>query len=546
MSDEQDAEKNQEPDGSQEPVQSLIPIETIDGTNVVDDGPFIPRVLRDDPDVGDGSASREGVPVSSRRLRTLGKDRLESLWDPKGSDRKSRKTRRVHRASKKARSEKGRKSRKIIGILVAFLAVAVVVGVAGIAISYVYEQWGGKTIPYVTGLSVGNATELLEAKGLRVTTETVPADVVEGHVISVDPAEGTRVDELSVVHLVVGESRIIPDVIGMSRDQARETLEAAGAENIRFTVQMVTEDEDKVLEVSPAVGSVFISSEEITVVVAQMPRMPDIVGEDEDTAFLHLEHEGVVAQKQWERGTAEQRLLVVRTVPEAGGTVGADGATVFFGDPLISVARIGDYFDATAPHLVEFLKAEGYTPRVGYTAQDGHVRVRFNNSANVTVSVVPDPWSHAIDQDKTAYSDVMKVTAHIDGVRLTIPVNLQADGTSPTTASVLGIKKPTVSEATAKDIMKACGFSDMLDSCTQDSIVLPRKTKASGHAFFCCYGEINKNVWTILIKGATVNGKVSAREIVVTCAPRATYTALNLSNFGDKICNFVAYQDEYR
>lgn len=546
MSDEQDTDKSQEAGENHVPEQSLIPIETIDGTNVVDDGPFIPRVLRDDPDAGDGSASREGVPISSRRLHTLGKDRLGSLSDPKGSDRRSREIRRVHRASRKARSDRVRKFRKRIGILVAFLAVAALVGAAGVAISYVYEQWGGKTIPYVTGLSVGNATEHLEAKGLKVETETVPADVVEGHVISVNPPEGTRVDDYSTVHLVVGESRIIPEVIGMSRDQALKTLEAAGAENIRFTVQMASADEDKVLEVSPAAGSVFISSEEITVVVAQMPRMPNIVGEDEDTAFLHLEHEGIVAQKQLERGTAEQRLLVVRTVPEAGSTVGAEGATVFFGDPLISVARIGDYFDATAPHLVEFLQAEGYTPRVGYSAQDGRIRVRFNNGANVAVSVVPDPWSHAIDQDKATYSDVMKATAHIDGVRLTIPVNLQADGTSPTTASVLGINKPTVSEATAKDIMKACGFTDMLGSCTQDSIALPRGTKGSGHAFYCCYGETNKKVWTILIKGATVNGKVSAREIVVTCAPKATYTAINLSNFGDKICNFVAYQDEYR
>lgn len=517
--------------------ENLIPIQTIEASPADDDGPFIPQVLRDDPIAGDGSASREGVELPAWRVHRLGQDRLVSVANPEGTDRKSRKARRARQASRKARSKRGRVVRGRVRVFVGFLVVVLVAGVAGAGISYVFELWGGKKVPYVVGLSQLNATEQLEEKGFAVSVETVPADTVSGHVVSVVPVEGERAPEGSTVHLVVGQSRTVPEVVGMSREEARSALEAAGAENIQFESRVTTEDEDKVLEVLPGAGSVFMSTEEIVVVVSQLPKMLDVVGQEEDIALLHLEREGISANVQFERSDAEQRLRVVRTEPEAGQTVGEGGANVFVGDPLIDVRRVEDYFDATAAHARDFLQAEGYNPELGYTDYEGHLKARFANDQRVLVSFAREPWLRGVEGDQSGYADVLNDATRIEGVRLTIPA---------AACATLGIESPMVGESTAKGVMNACGLVGMQGSCTQANIALPRGTTTNGQAFFCCYGESAQHIWTVLVKGATNDGKLAVGDIVVTCAPKSTYAEIDLSGHGSSVCSYVAYQDLYQ
>lgn len=531
MSDQQEADK------------SLIPIETIDGANANTGKEFVPKALTDDPVVGDGSAAREGVKVETWRLHTLDSDRLVSVSEPEGDDRRSRKTRKVHRASRRARTDKGRKRRRWVRVVVALLLVAAIVGVAYAGITYSFEQWGGKTIPYVIGLSQGNATALIEEKGFSVTSEDVPSDAVDGHVVAVEPAEGKRVDEGSQVHITVGHNRTIPEVVGMSRDEARAALEAAGAQNIRFELRVTDDEEDKVVEVVPGAGAVFMSSDEVTLVVSQMPHMIDVVGEEESIALQHLEEEGIPAHSEFEQADADKRMKVVRTEPAAGEALGEGDATVFVGDPLTEVAHLNDYYDAKAPHIAEFLEANGFSQRMGHKLEGDRTAAGFVGEDDVAIGFVPEPWSHAIVLNQGENSDVMDDSAKIEGVRLVIPV---PQSSASSDVEVFGIKNPTVSESTAKEVMRVCGFSDMLDSCTQSDVTLPKGTAIGGHTFYCCYGETANNVWSILIKGTSQNGKVVASEIDVSCVPKATYRAIDLAPCGDSVCDFVAFQDEYR
>ncbi len=543
--------------------ENLIPIDIIDRIPNVEDETFVPHTLVDDPDAGDGSVGRAGVEISPWRLHKLGKDKLGSISDPTGDDRKSQRTRRLHDASRKARTSTGRKHRKRAHVVIATLVVLAIACAAYAAASYMLEEWGGKTIPYVAGMSQTNAVEQLEAKGFTVTTEEVPSDTVSGHVVDVKPQEGTRVDEGTKVHLTIGVSRTVPEVVGMSREEARTTLEAAGAQNIRFETQVAAEEEDRVLEVSPSAGSVFLSSEEINVIVSQLPRMLDVVGEEKDLALLHLEREGIQTETSYEKGDAKQRMHVIRTEPGAGQAVGGEGARLFVGDPLIEVQRVEDYFDADAPHISEFLQGAGYAPKVGYKGQDDQLVARFANDEGISVSFVKEPWLHNIDSDQSGYGEVMDDSAHIEGVRLTIPLMRQVTKTVPqqdesgqttektvtteeTVDSVMGIEKPTVGESTAKDVMKACGLENMQSSCTQSTIILPKGSATSGHAFYCCNGESAQNVWTILIKGTSTSGKLAATDIVVTCVPKSVYAAIDLTQYDNKVCNYVAYQDVFK
>ena len=49
-------------------------------------------------------------------------------------------------------------------------------------------------VPDVTGLSRGSAKDTLEAEGLKVSVREEPSDEPEDQVISQDPAGGTEVD----------------------------------------------------------------------------------------------------------------------------------------------------------------------------------------------------------------------------------------------------------------------------------------------------------------------------------------------------------------
>lgn len=533
---------DESPDADESPVDSnIIPIDTIEPVRRTSNGPFVPRVLLDDPDTGDGSASREGVEVSSWRLQKLDSDRLGSMSDPEGTDRRSRKIRKVHNASRRARTDKRRAIRRWLRFAIGFLLVACVVAVAYVGISYVMEMWGGKTIPYVVGLSEGNAVAELEAKGFLVTLETIPADVLAGHVIESDPVGGLRVDEGTEVHLTVSTSRVVPEVVGMDREEAKATLEAAGAGNIRFEMQDTHDEENKVLEVRPAAGAVFMSTDEVTLVVSQLPRMINVVGEEAAIAMQHLEQAGITASTKYEQASGDQRMHVVRTVPAADEPIGDDNSVeVFVGDPLSDVAHLCDYFDSSALHTQDFLRSKGFERRVGHRTSEGKTVAGYSNGQEVVIGFVPEPWSHAESLEKGENTDVMTETAQIDGVRMKITVS------KDTKKQTYGISNPAVSEATAQEVMRICGFQNMLGSCTQTNITLPSGTSNTGHVFYCCYGEQGTSVWTVLIKGASEGGKVVAKEIVATCAPKITYTAIDLSKHGDSICNYVAYQDEYK
>lgn len=547
----------------------LIPIQTIDGPDNALEYSIVPHTLEDDPIAGDGSAGRGGVEVSPWRLHVLPHNQLESVSEPSGYDRRSRRIRRSHERSREARDSARRTSRGHWRLAVAFLLSAMVISLGAVGVTYTLEMWGGKTIPYVMGTTQANAERTLKEKGFVVTSKTELSDTVEGHVVGISPAQGKRVEEGAKVVLTVGQNRIVPEVVGKSREDARVDLEAVGAKQIRYEERISVRDKDKVLEVRPAAGSPFMSTEEVTLVVSELPVVPDLVGQEENVAVAHMEREGIPFRVTYEQGNVEQRMHVISTSPKAGEDVGADGIKIVVGDTLIDPLRLSDYFDASGAKVAEFLQKEGYAPKMAHLTNDGHLLARFENTDKVSIAFAKEPWSRSVLGDQTAYQQVMGDDTGIEGVRLTIPVESQwqekkttkKTSDSKTTneekqdqksemvhkdVSVLGIRNPSVGESTAREVMALCGFEDVIGSCDQDSIVLPAGTARQTSPFYCCYGEVGKRVWTILIKGTAGTGQSPANEIVVTCVPKSGYADTDLKSVGEKVCDFVAYQDIYK
>ena len=94
--------------------------------------------------------------------------------------------------------------------------------------------WSNSTVdvPNVVGKQLSVATRLLEERHLRVSSsEVTNSDVPAGQVISQSPEPGESVKEQRLVHLVVSKGAgdiTIPDLQGMSFDQAREKLKSLG------------------------------------------------------------------------------------------------------------------------------------------------------------------------------------------------------------------------------------------------------------------------------------------------------------------------------
>lgn len=94
--------------------------------------------------------------------------------------------------------------------------------------------WSNATVdvPNVVGKQVSVAQHILEDSHLRVTTSEVSnSEVPAGQVISQTPEAGTSVKEQRTVHLVVSKGAgdiIVPDLQGLTIDQARDKLKALG------------------------------------------------------------------------------------------------------------------------------------------------------------------------------------------------------------------------------------------------------------------------------------------------------------------------------
>lgn len=113
---------------------------------------FVPQVIADDPDLGDGSTSREGYNVASWRLHTLKEDSLVGMTEYEGDDRRSRKARRAQQASRDARSEEERVARRRKRVRTGVVFVLILVVVASVAATYALELWVAGLFPMLRAL----------------------------------------------------------------------------------------------------------------------------------------------------------------------------------------------------------------------------------------------------------------------------------------------------------------------------------------------------------------------------------------------------------
>jgi penicillin-binding protein 1A len=147
----------------------------------------------------------------------------------------------------------------------------------------------GTAVPDLSDVTtIAEAEELLEGAGLNLAVIEVEDYRPEGTIIGQDPEPGTRVPVGSIVFLQVsdgtGEVPEVPDVVGLSEDEAIQVLEDAG-----YRVEVLyrpTNQEDRhgvVLRQSPSAGEeVAPDDDTIVVIEVGVPRDDDEDDEDDE------------------------------------------------------------------------------------------------------------------------------------------------------------------------------------------------------------------------------------------------------------------------
>ena len=191
-------------------------------------------------------------------------------------------------------------------------------------------------VPPLVGQTQEEAESILEDARLQLgeVTEEPSDEVEEGLVIRQSPEAGQQVDARSSVDIVVSagpESVTVPPVVGLSEEDARAALDAAGLE-VDVIRDSADEPAGEVIAQDPSAGTEVASGDTVTITVSEGPQgepMPNVVGEDAEDAEDFLEDEfGLNVNREAEtEPCAQPPGTVCRQDPDPGTPV-SEGDTV--------------------------------------------------------------------------------------------------------------------------------------------------------------------------------------------------------------------------
>ena len=155
----------------------------------------------------------------------------------------------------------------------------------------------------LVGMSPDDARKAIEALGLKweldsskVASDTVP----EGKVAQTNPSPGSKVKAGQTIraYLSSGSDQVdVPDLSGMTQDQARSTLKSVGLELGNVTSVDSEKEKDRIIEQDPATGTKVKKGTTVGVSISSgkpaQVEIPTVVGMDRDDAEAQLKALGL-------------------------------------------------------------------------------------------------------------------------------------------------------------------------------------------------------------------------------------------------------------
>ena len=179
------------------------------------------------------------------------------------------------------------------------------------------------SVPTITGLTQEQAEQTIRFSGLRVGDVTTAAseDVARGRVISQDPEAGDQVDPDDQVEFVVSDGKPkveLPDVVGLSKDDAADQLDAEGL-RVVLTRRDVDDPKDEVVAMQPPAGTLVADGSKVTLFWSDGPEVvPNVVGKTEQEATRLIEDAGFKVSIVTDSTTEAEKGEVLQQSPDAG------------------------------------------------------------------------------------------------------------------------------------------------------------------------------------------------------------------------------------
>jgi serine/threonine-protein kinase len=155
-------------------------------------------------------------------------------------------------------------------------------------------------VPNCIGLTQSEASSRITAAGLTVgnISYSYSQNIQKDKVASQNPEAGSKVAKGTEVDLVISkgpEMVIVPQVVGLNVDTAKQQLEEAGFSVDIKEVESETQAEGTVTEQEPAAGQKAPKGSKVVISVVKKPEkveVPNVIGMDRNTAVTTLTSAG--------------------------------------------------------------------------------------------------------------------------------------------------------------------------------------------------------------------------------------------------------------
>jgi beta-lactam-binding protein with PASTA domain/tRNA A-37 threonylcarbamoyl transferase component Bud32 len=210
--------------------------------------------------------------------------------------------------------------------------IALIVGVVVVLALLGWAAWalfggGPKSVRVddVTGMSLADATEAIEAQGLVVgDTTPQPSEEKKNTVLAQNPLANTEVEEGSEVDFTFSsgpEQVSVPKLVGLPQSEAIAALQNADLKVGDIIDQDSDQPAGNVLESNPEEGKqVDVGTEVDLVVSTGLVEVPDVVGETQSDAEGILSEEGFDPNVVFEETDEAPEGTVISQAPSGGST----------------------------------------------------------------------------------------------------------------------------------------------------------------------------------------------------------------------------------
>ncbi|MFZ3385661.1 MAG: PASTA domain-containing protein, partial [Candidatus Hydromicrobium sp.] len=167
-----------------------------------------------------------------------------------------------------------------------------------------YISKGKKTfsMPELTGMDLNKALQLIEGLGLVIDSIIYEFSDIQplDKIIRQSPVPDSMVSKSTAVILYVSKGEnpqvLIPDVIGMTKEDAIKALDTAGFKKVSVILEDSNIDKDKVFSQTPVSGTLYDKSLDIIIKISKGIRVPDVINMTKDNAVTELEELGFVVE----------------------------------------------------------------------------------------------------------------------------------------------------------------------------------------------------------------------------------------------------------